>query len=120
MRIEELDYNEAFWIVLDKVITPLKGWDYEISSDTSGWINYKKENVAYFSCVCNKDVSVNVKNKKYFQEVVNLIKDIEVELVRENLSNFSKEIVVKKDWDVYNLLTEGGVQDEREDSEKDQ
>lgn len=107
MRVEELNYNEAFWIALDIVIKPLKGWHYEISGNYNGWINFKKNNVAYFTCCADKDIIIEVREKKYFNEVVEVVKQIEIEMTKQNLVNFKKEIIVKKRWDVENLLKGG-------------
>jgi hypothetical protein len=104
MRIEELTYNEGFWIALKRVLKQKKGWAIEFIDNIQGRIIKKGQMVALFRCPANEDPKIEVRQKESLEDLVNLSKELELELTRDDLRNFKRDIIVKKDWSADDLI----------------
>jgi hypothetical protein len=107
MRIEELEYNEAFWIVLKRVLNNYKKWTIEYVNNQEGRIAKRGTIIACFKCPPNVEATIEVKQKRYLSDLIQLAKEVEVGLVKENLSNFKTEVIVKKSWTAEDLIQGG-------------
>jgi len=105
MRIEELPYNECFWIAL-ATATKKRGWKIEHEADTYGVIRINKERVATFSCRADEDPIIRVKVKTSFDDIVDMVKEVESIMTSMNISHFKTDVVIKKDWGADEILKE--------------
>ncbi len=104
MIIEDLDYNEDFWIALSKAVASREGFHVNPQSNERGHISYKRETIAYFDCSCDNPPKVRVIKKKYFDLVKDIMADVEDRLLKKNLSHFKQEVHLKKDWGVKDII----------------